>query len=332
MPSLSLPDMLTANSDATTPLAQLLHLPTLDETYGALLLGSFVGLLLYGVVVHQAYRYIQMYKDDHLVNKLTVLSLIVIDTAHCIACIHSCYVYLVSSYSDPLALLYGIWSIQCQPLLAGLAVLVSQSFFARRVYIISEKYRFLVVISLLLTFVTFGFSIAGTVVAFKLHIFTQYEHYYWMDSAACAAAVAADALTTSVLTITLRQSRTGYRHTDTLIDRLVLYTINTGLLTGIANCSALVFAIARPDTFIWIGIEIVAMRLYSNSVLALLNSRRSLRAPAGSNNLELSTRALYGSDDLPGGSGSQKSANLRTLERATTVLRLPEATTSSGHL
>ncbi|TBU39872.1 hypothetical protein BD309DRAFT_396803 [Dichomitus squalens] len=134
MPSLSLPDMLTANSDATTPLAQLLHLPTLDETYGALLLGSF------------------MYKDDHLVNKLTVLSLM---SVFC-GTQHSSY---FSSYSDPLALLYGIWSIQCQPLLAGLAVLVSQSFFARRVYIISEKYRFLVVISLLLTFVTFGFSI-----------------------------------------------------------------------------------------------------------------------------------------------------------------------------
>ena len=36
---------LTIEDDATIPLAQLLHLPTLDETYGALLLGSFIGLL-----------------------------------------------------------------------------------------------------------------------------------------------------------------------------------------------------------------------------------------------------------------------------------------------
>ncbi|PIL33606.1 hypothetical protein GSI_04229 [Ganoderma sinense ZZ0214-1] len=259
-------------ADGSIPLESLLHLPTLDETYGALLIGTFIGILLYGVFVHQVYRYTQMYKDDSLAVKFTVFSLMAVDTLHTIASSHSCYTYLVSHYFTPLALLEGIWSIQSQPILAGLGVLVSQSFFARRVYIISPKYRILVAISLLLTFATFGFAKipeAGTVIAFKLHAFTQYEHFYWIDSAACGCAVAADMLTTSVLIFTLRRNRTGFRRTDTIINSLVQYSINTGLLTGIINCMALVFAIARPETFIWIGLELVGVRLYTNSVMAV---------------------------------------------------------------
>ena len=32
-------------ADGSIPLESLLHLPTLDETYGALLIGTFVGIL-----------------------------------------------------------------------------------------------------------------------------------------------------------------------------------------------------------------------------------------------------------------------------------------------
>ncbi|TBU51018.1 hypothetical protein BD310DRAFT_942837 [Dichomitus squalens] len=63
----------------------------------------------------------------------------------------------------------------------------------------------------------------------------------------------------------------------------------------IANCSALVFAIARPDTFIWIGIEIVAMRLYSNSVLALYVSASSTRRFS----LHANPRRLFSSRSQP---------------------------------
>ncbi|KAI1791134.1 hypothetical protein LXA43DRAFT_1094746 [Ganoderma leucocontextum] len=304
----------------TIPLESLLHLPTLDETYGALLIGTFVSLLLYGVVVHQAYRYTQMYKDDSLAIKLTVFVLITIDTVHTVVSAHACYAYLVSHYFTPLALLEGIWSIQCQPVLAGLGVLVSQSFFTRRVYIVSRKYGVLVATSLLLTLATFGCAVAGTVIAFKLRAFTQYEHYYWIDSAACACAVVADMLTTSVLIFTLRRSRTGFRRTDTLINSLMLYSINTGLLTGIANCLALVFAIARPDTFIWIALEIVAVRLYTNSVMAVLNSRRSLREAHG-DEMELTVGGFYNTptnDSTP----PQMQSNLRALEDSKAAIDL----------
>ncbi|EIW55352.1 uncharacterized protein TRAVEDRAFT_51476 [Trametes versicolor FP-101664 SS1] len=38
-------------------LAFAIKVPALDNTFGALLLGTFLGLVLYGLTLHQGYRY-----------------------------------------------------------------------------------------------------------------------------------------------------------------------------------------------------------------------------------------------------------------------------------
>ncbi|KAI0695201.1 hypothetical protein C8T65DRAFT_744096 [Cerioporus squamosus] len=291
------PDPVLSGSASSLP--TLLGLPSLDDTYGALLLGGFVGLISYGILVHQAYKYVRVYSDDkrEFINKAFVFTIIATDTFYIAVIIHACYTYLVSDYFQPLELLRGIWSIKIQPMMAGITVLICQSFFARRVYILSSKHRVLVALSVMLMLTTFGFAIAGSVIAFKFQLFSEYEHFYWIDSAACGAAIVSDSLTAGVLIVTLSRRRTPYEKTNTLLNSLIVYTINTGLLTGIVNSLALVFALVRPDTMIWIAIEFVAVRLYTNSVLAVLNSRESLREAAdrsGPMDLELELQSVPG--------------------------------------
>ncbi|RPD57966.1 hypothetical protein L226DRAFT_562818 [Lentinus tigrinus ALCF2SS1-7] len=300
-------------SESSSSLPGLLGLPSLDETYGALLLGAFAGLLLYGILVNQAYRYARVYGGDRdrSINKAFVICILVLDTFDNVVILHACYTYLVSDYFEPLALLSGIWSIKVQPIMAGFTVLICQSFFARRVYILDRRHRVLVAFSIVLMLIMFGFAVAGTVIAFKFHTYAEYEHFYWIDAAACGAAIISDSLTAGVLILALRRQRTAYEKTNTLLNALIVYTINTGLLTGIVNTLALVFALAQPNTMIWIAVEFVAVRLYTNSVLAVLNSRRSLRDAAdnsGPMDLELelqsaSVRQTDGDGSSQGRSG-----------------------------
>ena len=75
--------------------------------------------------------------------------------------------------------------------------------------------------------------------------------FQWLDSAYFGISSVADIITAIVLVKTLRSSRTGFKkyvirnkatymypwlmgvpRTDTMLERLILYTINTGLLTG----------------------------------------------------------------------------------------------------
>ncbi|KAL1939503.1 hypothetical protein VTO73DRAFT_9814 [Trametes versicolor] len=48
--------------------------PPLDSIYGAFLIGNFVGLLLYGAILHQAYHYARTYPQDQLALKCVVVA------------------------------------------------------------------------------------------------------------------------------------------------------------------------------------------------------------------------------------------------------------------
>ncbi|KAJ8480917.1 hypothetical protein ONZ51_g6352 [Trametes cubensis] len=60
------------NIQAASP--GFIKLPALDNTFGALLLGSFLGFILYGLTVHQVYRYFRFpaYEKDPVYVKYTV--------------------------------------------------------------------------------------------------------------------------------------------------------------------------------------------------------------------------------------------------------------------
>ncbi|EJF56210.1 hypothetical protein DICSQDRAFT_130204 [Dichomitus squalens LYAD-421 SS1] len=81
-------------------------------------------------------------------------------------------------------------------------------------------------------------------------------------------AVVADFLLTAVLIYEVR--------TDSMIDVMIMYSVNTGLLTGLGNLLSLFFAFLHPENMIWIGLAIPVTKAYANTLMAALNSRRSL--------------------------------------------------------
>ncbi|KAH9895981.1 hypothetical protein C8Q73DRAFT_789768 [Cubamyces lactineus] len=281
------------SSSAASPLAGLPAIPALDNTFGALLIGTFVGLIQYGWTAHQCYRYYRMYPADTWILKSLVTAVLVLETFHSVLCMHICYYYLTTNYFNPLALQKGVWSINLLGVITGAVIITSQSFFLRRVYLIGRKFRPLVAFAVsycaylllvaevlclgqaLLLIGEFGFSTAVTINTF-LHPSLHTSDQAWMNSAGVGMAVLADTILTAALIFSLHRSRTGIQRTDSIIDLLIMYAINTGLVTGIMNMLSFVFALAMPHNLIYAGIVIVATKLYANSMMAVLNSRRSL--------------------------------------------------------
>ncbi|KIJ43864.1 hypothetical protein M422DRAFT_169160, partial [Sphaerobolus stellatus SS14] len=83
----------------------------------------------------------------------------------------------------------------------------------------------------------------------------------------------------------LSNSRTGSRRTDTVVMRLIMYTVNTGLLVSLAALLTLVTAAARPHTFIYAAFYFLIPGLYLNSMLASLNARHSISQLGAGNNV-----------------------------------------------
>ncbi|OCH93214.1 hypothetical protein OBBRIDRAFT_832854 [Obba rivulosa] len=77
--------------------------------------------------------------------------------------------------------------------------------------------------------------------------------------------------------VVLQQCRTGFRRTDSVVKILMLYSINTALLTTIcAICNLVTFA-ALPGTLLYEVFYFMLPKLLLNSCLATLNARRDLR-------------------------------------------------------
>ncbi|KAL7278343.1 hypothetical protein ACG7TL_008319 [Trametes sanguinea] len=126
---------------------------------------------------------------------------------------------------------------------------------------------------------TTGFSF-GVVAGVEAFVFvrevTDLHRISWMVSVAYGFAVSSDLILTGALVFVLHQSRTESKRTNSILDTLILYTVNTGLLTSIVSVFAFVFALVIPGNLIYAAISVVGAKLYANSVLALLNSRRSI--------------------------------------------------------
>ncbi|KAI0364321.1 hypothetical protein BV20DRAFT_1057299 [Pilatotrama ljubarskyi] len=258
------------------PLALPQKAPSLDDSFGAFLIATFIGLIMYGLTLHQSYRYYRLFPKDAVILKITVTLTVLLETIHIVLCMHVCYYYLVAKYFKPTALLDGVWSIRILPVSTVLVILISEGFFTRRVYLIGGEFRAIVVVAPVLMLVILGFGIAASVEAFVRPTFAEFEKVAWMTSAGFGVAVLVDFLLTGTLILVLQKSRTGFRRMDSLIDLLIIYAINTGLLTGIFSLLSFIFAIVSPDKLIYSAFNIVAAKSYANSLLAVLNSRKSL--------------------------------------------------------
>ncbi|TBU42606.1 hypothetical protein BD309DRAFT_962639 [Dichomitus squalens] len=228
------------------------QIPPLSVTYGAILIGSMFGFILYGLILHQSYRYFRIYTTDPLYIRLMVILVLLLETTHVAVTAHICFSHLVSAYFNPLILLVGGWSLDILPFLSGITIIVSQIFSIRRVSLIGPMQSFLAWVVSLLLLGELGFGLAASIKAF---IFVD--------------------------------SRVGHDRRKTgewIFDLVQLYLINTGALTDVIDWIAFICAVARPTYLLLAALTIVASRLYGTTLLSVLNSRqlRGMELFAGS--------------------------------------------------
>jgi len=123
----------------------------------------------------------------------------------------------------------------------------------------------------------FGCSVAFTVRSMKLQTWDELKELKGLSMAVNLIGVVADVLIAAALFYFLRRSRTGFKKSDTMISRLIMFTVSTGFLTSICAFASLVSILVWGQTLIYVAFYFSLGRLYSNSVLATLNARQSIR-------------------------------------------------------
>ncbi|KAI0763308.1 hypothetical protein BD413DRAFT_583560 [Trametes elegans] len=253
----------------------------LTTVFGTYLLGTFFSLPLYGSSLYQLFRYFKLYPQDAVFIRLIVILLMLLETLHSVMLMHTCYTFLVTDYSNPLALTEHVWSITLVPAVPSLIALVAQLFFARRVSMLGTMHKVFAASSIILLIghVGFGIGIMVELQTFKYTSSFNFGTGYWIFPACVGCAAFADSLLSSAIVRGVFRSRRALprQSEEARVDVIVLYGLNSGILVGLLNVADFILTILGPsNSGYWIAINAVACKLYAITLLSVLNSRKLL--------------------------------------------------------
>ncbi|KAH9884529.1 hypothetical protein C8Q73DRAFT_796236 [Cubamyces lactineus] len=265
--------------------APLLHqfgIPSLGTTFGPIYVGVTIGTMLYGLTVHQAYRYYKHYPEDgFFYPKGIVTCILTFETLHAIVWICLGYRYMVSEAFNVIGAISTHWTISITFVITPCSLYSCQVFYCYRIWHFGGKFRWLLIPAIVTMCVGITFSIVTAVKAFLvLKLVTDLDKLRWRVSVAYGCSAGSDIILAGTLLFTLLRIRkeSRFRRTRTMLNSLIIYTINTGVLTRYCIRRAITaYSLFQDSARARKANEfIIAARLYANSVLALLNSRRYL--------------------------------------------------------
>jgi len=199
-----------------------------------------------------------------------------LDSLHIAFITHASYFYMVSNFGNFGALIAPTWSSLVSIYLALFSDTIIRSIFGRRVWLMTGRNKVLVACIATTSLTAFAMGFAFATRAFVLVTFGNFAKISYFMYSTFGSAIAADILIAGSLCKSLSRSRTGFKKTDTVVNLLIMYTINTSLLTTVCYSACFITYAIWPNKFIYVGIYFSLPKLYLNSLLATLNSREAL--------------------------------------------------------
>ncbi|KAI0649631.1 hypothetical protein C8Q79DRAFT_335435 [Trametes meyenii] len=242
----------------------------IKESLACEIIGFTLATTLYGITVLQGYFYFRQYWDDSIRLKALVTILLITDTLTTVFMAHAMYTYVVLDFGTPLKIDLITWSFSSENGFAVITAFIVQCYFGHRLWIFSRKNFFLVGLILFLAFLNLGMGMACTIPTFT--------HHEWATLGTLknritlglysGASSLCDALIAAGLCYYLQTSRTGLRVTDTLIDKLMVYAIERGILTTTCQIMHMILTVALPGRAIFLPFAMLESKLYANALLA----------------------------------------------------------------
>jgi len=260
------------------PPGALIKVPKVDNTLGAMLVGGFVAMALWGITCVQTYTFFLQKTRDSPLFKLSIAFLWALDTFDSALVGHFLYYYLVSNYLDPAAFESPVWSVIIHVTNTSISNFLIRTMFARRFYALSGRnVPFTILIMILsATDLTVGLVITGKAFT-TVKSFADLSHLSTLLYLNFAAGLGSDLAVALGLSTILLLSKTGFRRTDSLIKTLMMYTVNTGAIVAIDAALGMITYVVMPHNLIFLAFYLLLSKLYLNSYLAMLNARGDLR-------------------------------------------------------
>lgn len=253
-------------------------LPTPGSIFGALILGGFATAILYGILCLQCFIFFEKFRREPRLIKYSIWLLWVMNSVHLALIVYSIYWYTVTNFNNEDVLLAPLpWSVPLVVLFTASTNLITQGWLTFRVWIMSQRNVFLTAVLAFSALVSWCFGMALSIELLTLPTFQSYAKINWLFYVEVTVEIVSDlAIALALCFFLWRATLTGMQvnhGTRYMLNILMAYTVNTGLLTSILCAVSLVVRLALPETFIFFGLFMTVSGLYSNSLLGSLNAR-----------------------------------------------------------
>ncbi|OSD07968.1 hypothetical protein PYCCODRAFT_1463231 [Trametes coccinea BRFM310] len=260
-------------------------------TVGAMLIGGIVGASLYGLTCSQGFMYYNRGQKDSFLMRTYVLVLWLVDSTNVLLMGHLLYDSFITHYGDPTIFDKPLWSLVTLVLFTSIVSFMVRGLYIKGIWHLSHEHPIITgalsilsvfdfVCGILLSFKGYRTK-AGEISTLKVYLYLEF-----------VSAILADASVAGTLVYLLRGTKTGNprhasvssaytihptdpraRRTDSFGGRLMLFAVNTGLLTAADAAVALITYAAMPNNFVFLTPFMVLSHFYTNALFASLNSR-----------------------------------------------------------
>ncbi|KAM5536908.1 hypothetical protein V8D89_009455 [Ganoderma adspersum] len=250
----------------------------IKEALACLVIGAIVATAVYGITVLQTYIYFGNSGRDSIRLKAFVALLFILDTVSLVLTVEIMYGYVVTDFGNPLLLLKADRAIVWENGLTVIIATLMQCYFAHRIWDLSKGSIVLTGSVIVLSLCSCGPGIAISVDLY-MHsdsLFVSSLETRILSGFANGFSVICDLLIAMSLSYYLRSKRTGFKRTDSIINRLIIYAVNRGALTAMCQAGHMIAIVALPGRFIFFPFAVLDGRMYCNTLLATLNAQRSI--------------------------------------------------------
>ncbi|KAG1719218.1 hypothetical protein EDB19DRAFT_727074 [Suillus lakei] len=238
------------------------------------LCGALATMLLYGVICMQTFHYWQAYEHDRKILKCLVASIWILETVHTALSIYSIEFYLIMHFGDVTNLEYAVWGMPASYVIGFIIAYAVNLCFIWRILQLSQK-RWIAVCFVILATIRCGFGLANCSLSFYYPMWKIFrQHVFPTMVVGWVLSAVVDSTIAFTLCLYLRKRRTGMNKTDSILNRLLLYSVNTGAVTSFCAILVVVMFLGLPNNLAFVGFVQVQSKLYAISFLASLNTRK----------------------------------------------------------
>ncbi|KAJ6481262.1 hypothetical protein C8R47DRAFT_1135191 [Mycena vitilis] len=251
----------------------------LDGTVGAIQVGLVLATWLFGIETLQTFNYYRDFGKDPRVLRGLVGAIWLLELAHTISGWHAMYTITVTFYGKPQHIISPPLSMTFPILFHAFIAMAVQTFFVYRIRVVSGQWLIPVVCFILnlgrMACLLFLFQGLFRTPVFNL-LTTKFNTEVIIAS---SLSPGVEIVVAGSLLYYLWQRRAAdFSQTNRIVDSIIIWTIESTLLTTISGFVQLVLFLTRRNDLSWLVFFLIQAKLFSNSLLASLNGRKRFRS------------------------------------------------------